>query len=114
MSTDYPTFDYVVKNPERVDAFRFDGTIEHARWIEAFDDDHMTVMFTMYSTKKDDLGPYSIKVDTQTGEMTARKGDWIVCRGNGSWSVLSDRMFHARFDCYDTDDEDDPYNREEA
>lgn len=104
---------YTLRRRPSVEANRFDGTLEMARWLEDQDDEHLRVMRTLFSTDPAQCGAISLSVYTTTGERTCRSGDWILNDNRGDWNVMSDSQFRA---CYDTDDPtdpDDPYNRQE-
>lgn len=105
---------YTQKFTPLVDANRFDGTLDMARWLEDQDTENLTVMRTMFSTDPRRRGEVSIKVCTPNGELTCRTGDWILNNERGEWNVMSNHLFRAQYVTDDPTDPDDPYNQEES
>lgn len=112
--TNYMPRIYTQKFTPSVEANRFDGTIDMARWLEDQDTENLTVMRTMFSTDPVRRGELSIKVRTPNGELTCRTGGWILNDERGDWRVMSNYQFHARYLPDGPTDPDDPYNQEEA
>lgn len=112
--TNYTPRTYTKKCPPWVEANRFDGTLDMARWLEDQDNEHLTVMRTMFSTDPGRRGELSIKVRTPNGELTCRTGDWILNNEHGEWNVMNNHQFRALYAPDDPTDTDDPYNQEEA
>lgn len=112
--TDYTPRTYTQKCPPSVEANRFDGTLDMARWFEDQDAENLTAVRTMVSTDPKRLGQVSIKVRAAYGAVYCRPGDWILNDERGDWHIMSDHLFRARYVTDDPTDPDDPYNQEEA
>lgn len=112
--TDYMPRTYTQKVAPSVEANRFDGTQEMARWLEDQDTENLTAMRTMVSTDPKRCGEVSIKVHAAYGAVYCRPGDWILNDESGNWHAMSDYQFRARYITDDPTDPDDPYNQDEA
>lgn len=112
--TDYMPRTYTQKFTPSVEANRFDGTPEMARWLAEQDAENLTAMQTMVSTDPKRRGEVSIRVRTEYGGVCCRPGDWILNDERGEWHAMSNPMFRARYLTDDPTDPDDPYNQEEA
>lgn len=112
--TDYTPRMYTQKFTPLVEANRFNGTPEMARWLADQDSENLTAMRTMVSTDPKRRGEVSIKVRTAYGAVYCRPGDWILNNERGEWHAMSDYQFRARYLTDDHTDPDDPYNQEES
>ena len=96
--TNYAAETFIAREPESVDACRFDGTYGHARWFADQDSHAIAIQVS--------LGDRARGVDNHTqarmsimnpGEepQRAEEGDWVLNNDDGRWEVLSDAEFHS-------------------
>lgn len=97
--TNYAAETYLAREPESVEACRFDGTHAHAAWFADQDPDVFTVLVALGDRARGltDDSPAWLGVSCWDGIATAEKGDWIAVDEDADWRVCSDEGFQARW-----------------
>lgn len=96
--TNYAAETYLAREPESVEACRFDGTHAHAAWFAEQEPESISVLVTLKERVHGvgDRTPAALNI-TNPGEapQRAEEGDWILNTDDGRWEVLSDAEFHS-------------------
>lgn len=96
--TNYAAETYIAREPESVDACRFDGTHAHAEWFADQDSDAIAIQVSLGDRARgvDDRTPARMSI-MNPGEapQIAKEGDWVLNTDDGRWEVLSDAEFHS-------------------
>ena len=96
--TNYAAETYIAREPESVEACRFDGTHAHAEWFADQDSDAIAIQVSLGDRARgvDDRTPAALDI-RNPGEAPQRavSGDWVLNTDDGRWEVLSDAEFHS-------------------
>lgn len=96
--TNYAAETYTAREPESVDACRFDGTHAHAEWFADQEPDAIAIRVSLGDLARgvDDHTPAHLSI-INPGEapQRAEEGDWVLNTDDGRWEVLSDAEFHS-------------------